>query len=177
MIDQQVIRLLSRLFAHLGVRADRSADDRFQAAEDSLRDRGRAHGDAAHNAKILADAVAFDREGGGNRERHHLVLHIAHDVCLAHSSNRFNISPVTDIRVSASTSSIILAVISPSCPVATDCKNGIVAERSQMYLMSAPLKPSSLFASSFKSIASSTGRLLRWISSSFRRASKSGSGM
>ena len=45
----------------------------------------------------------------------------------------------TDRGVSATTSSMIFQVISPSWPVATVCRKGTVAERSQIYLMSAPL--------------------------------------
>ena len=57
----------------------------------------------------------------------------------AHRSNRRSISAVTVLGASATTSAMTAGVISPSVPVATDRRNGTTADRSQMYLMSAPL--------------------------------------
>ena len=46
--------------------ADGAADDGFEAAEDALADGGGADDDTAHDAEVLADAIAFDGEGGGD---------------------------------------------------------------------------------------------------------------
>ena len=45
-----------------------AADDGFQSAEDALGDGGGADDDAANDAELLADAIAFDGEGGGDGE-------------------------------------------------------------------------------------------------------------
>src|ERR1044072_6204084 len=61
MLEQQIERVLARLLAHLGVRADLPTDNLLEAAEDAQADRRRAHDDAAHDALVLGDAVPLDR--------------------------------------------------------------------------------------------------------------------
>lgn len=85
MIDQQVIRLLPRLFAHLGVRTDISSDDRLQSAENPLRNRRRANDDPANHATVTRDSVPFDREGCADGQRLMTVLKIGR--LLAHDSD------------------------------------------------------------------------------------------
>ncbi|CAN5380544.1 hypothetical protein BH10PLA1_BH10PLA1_07010 [soil metagenome] len=59
--------------------------------------------------------------------------------CRPHVSNRRSASAVTLRLACPITSWRIFMEISPSLPVATLCRNGTVAARSQRYLMSAPL--------------------------------------
>src|ERR1044071_1286054 len=69
MLEQQSERVLARLLAHLGVGADLASHNLFEAAEDALADRRRAHDDAAHDALVLGDAVPLDRHGGRGQYR------------------------------------------------------------------------------------------------------------
>src|SRR5207245_5050019 len=77
-LDHEVVRRLARLLAHLRVRADAAADDALQAAENALRDRGRAHRDAADDSFVVADAASLhvERRGhdDGGRDGHRTLL-------------------------------------------------------------------------------------------------------
>lgn len=69
-IDHEFVGLLSRLLTHICVCTDASANDGLEPAEDPLGDGGRADDDAPNDATILFDPVAFDGEGGGDRDGH-----------------------------------------------------------------------------------------------------------
>src|SRR5262249_25489943 len=70
MVDEQFERLLTGLFAHFCVSADLAADDRFQAAKDALADGRGADNQAANDAEVARDAVAFDCECGRDGNGH-----------------------------------------------------------------------------------------------------------
>src|SRR5439155_279694 len=60
--DHEVVGSLTRLFAHLGIGADLTADDALQPAENALGDRGRAHRDASDDPLVFADATSLHVE-------------------------------------------------------------------------------------------------------------------
>jgi hypothetical protein len=65
-LKHAVERLLARLFAHLGVRADAAANDVLEPADNPLRNRRRGDDNAADEAFVADISEALNREGGGN---------------------------------------------------------------------------------------------------------------
>jgi hypothetical protein len=61
-----IVGVLAGFVADLGVGFDVAAEDALDAADKALADIGRAHDDAAHNAEILGDFIAFDFVASGD---------------------------------------------------------------------------------------------------------------
>src|SRR6185436_3974173 len=110
-----------------------AAGDVFQPCESDGDDAGVAQKIAAGKSTHGLEYTA------GGRCAHPRNLRSFYDWDADQCSNLPSISRVTERGVSRITSSRIFRSISPSWPVATLCRNGTVAARSQIYLMSAPL--------------------------------------
>src|SRR5205814_5853962 len=61
-LQEQVVRLATRLLAHFRVRPDLSADNLFQSAKESLPDRRGSHNDAADDALVFGDPISLNGE-------------------------------------------------------------------------------------------------------------------
>ena len=68
-LNHRIVGLLTRLLAHFGVSTDTSADDVFQAANDTLCDRGRPDDDSSNQAFVFGDLVARDVKRSCNKHK------------------------------------------------------------------------------------------------------------
>jgi len=62
-LEEPIVGLLTRLLAHLGIRANFAANNVLEAAHNSLNNRRGSHNNSPNDASIFANSVSFNREG------------------------------------------------------------------------------------------------------------------